>query len=56
MMTNGTARNLEQREMFCFHASNVIKNRVTVLIGYYDYHPVTKSPKKGFCDYSQMSF
>ena len=29
---------------------------VTVLIGYYDYHPVTKSPKIGSCDYSQMSF
>ena len=28
----------------------------TVLIGYYDYHPVTKSPKIGRCDYSQMSF
>ena len=27
----------------------------TVLIGYYDYHPVTKSLKIGSCDYSQMS-
>ena len=23
----------------------------TALIGYYDYHPVTKSPKIGCCDY-----
>ena len=30
--------------------------RITVLIGYYDYHPVTKLPKIGSCDYSQMSF
>ena len=28
----------------------------TVLFGYYDYHPVTKSTKIGCCDYSQMSF
>ena len=28
----------------------------TLPIGYYDYHPVTKSPKIGSCDYSQMSF
>ena len=28
----------------------------TVLIGYCDYHPVTKLPKIGCCDYSQMSF
>ena len=27
----------------------------TVVIGYCDYHPVTKSPKIGSCDYSQMS-
>ena len=28
----------------------------TVLIGYCDYHTVTKLPKIGCCDYSQMSF
>ena len=30
------------------------KNENTVLIGYYAYHPVTKSPKIGYCDYSQI--
>ena len=29
---------------------------ITVLIGYYDYHPMTKWPEIGSCDYSQMSF
>ena len=32
------------------------RKNVTVLIGYCDYHPVTKSPKIGCYDYSQMSF
>ena len=31
-------------------------HRRTVLIGYCDYHPVTKSPKIRSCDYSQMTF
>ena len=35
---------------------NVLFLAVTVLIEYCDYHPVTKSPRIGSCDYSQMSF
>ena len=33
---------------------NILK-LTTVLIGYYDYHPVTISPQIGSYDYSQMS-
>ena len=36
-----------------FSCSNIAN---TVLIGYCDYHPVTKWPRIGCCDYSQMSF
>ena len=33
------------------HAQDSTRGKNTVLIGYCDYHPVTKLPKKGCCDY-----
>ena len=33
-----------------------LQDIITVLIGYYDFHPVTKSTKIGSYDYSKMSF
>ena len=34
----------------------MVKWKTIVIIGYYDYQPVTKSPKIRYCDCSQIPF